>query len=609
MCGIVAYIGKREAKDLLIDGLKRLEYRGYDSSGIAIIGERGLIVSKAVGKISSLEEKVNKNNKISGSVGISHTRWATHGEPSVQNAHPHTDCSKKIAIVHNGIIENYSELKEGLEKKGHSFCSQTDTEVLAHLIESFYQGNLKEAVRKTISLVRGTYGIAVVSKDEPEKIIAARMGSPLILGIGDGENFVASDVSAFLGHTNRVVYLNDGDLVELGSSSFQVFDSANNKKEIPLNSVEWSIEESEKAGFDSFMLKEIHEQPEVIENTIRGRIVLEEGNVKLGGLIEASEELKKIKRIIIVACGTARYAGLVGEYMLEEYAGIPVEVEYASEFRYRNTVIDKETAVLAISQSGETVDTLAAIKEAKMKGALTIGIVNVVGSTIARETDAGVYNHAGPEIAVASTKAFTSQLVVLVLLTVLLARQRGMGQSEGEAILRSLKELPNLLRGIIKEKEKIKEIAEKYKSYKHFMYLGRKYSFPLAEEGSLKLKEISYIHAEAYASGEMKHGPIALIDKNFPTFAIVPSDSVYEKSTSNVMEIKARKGLVIALTTSGNKDIASIADDVIYIPNTLEPLWPILGVAPVQLFAYYVATLKGKDVDKPRNLAKSVTVE
>lgn len=606
MCGIVAYIGKRPAKDLLVEGLKRLEYRGYDSAGISIIEDKKISTIKSVGRIASLEDKIKKD--LTGAIGICHTRWATHGEPTVNNAHPHLSCDGKIALVHNGIIENYSEIKTKLTKKGHKFVSDTDTEVLTHLIEDLYKGDLLEAVRQALSLVRGAYGIAVISENEPNRVIAARMGSPLILGVGNGENFIASDVSAFLGHTNQVVYLNDGDLVDVKQNNFQLYDLGNNKKDIQVRSVDWSIEESEKGGYDHFMLKEIMEQPEVIRNTSRGRIIMSEGNVKLGGLRDVSDRLCDINRIIIVACGTARYAGLVGEYMIEEYAGIPVEVEYASEFRYRKPIIDKKTAVVAISQSGETVDTLAAIREAKMQGALTLGIVNVVGSTIARETDAGVYNHAGPEIAVASTKAFISQITVLILMTVMLGRQRGMGESEGRNILESLLSIPDALEGIIKN-NKIRRIARKYKDFNHFMYLGRKYSFPLAEEGALKLKEISYIHAEGYASGEMKHGPIALIDDKFPTFAIIPDDSVYEKGISNLMEIKARSGKVIALTTIGKKEVENLADEVIYIPKSLEILTPLLAVAPLQLFAYYVSVEKGLDVDKPRNLAKSVTVE
>lgn len=608
MCGIVGYIGNKDVKNTLLEGLKRLEYRGYDSAGIATLSKNKIVIEKAVGKIENLEKKIAHNNK--AKLGICHTRWATHGEPTENNAHPHKSCQGNIALVHNGIIENYNEIKEELKKSGHKFKSETDTEVLVHLIESFYNGNLLSAVYAALKKVRGAYGIAVISENEPNRIIAARMGSPLILGVGDNENFVASDVSAFLGHTNQVVYLNDGEIVDISKDSFEIFDMLNQKIEGKICNVEWSLEEAEKGGYDHFMLKEIMEQPKVIEDSIRGRINLNDGDAILGGLSDVYEKLKKIDRIIIIACGTARYAGLIGEYMLEEYAGIPVEVEYASEFRYRNPVINKNTAVIAISQSGETVDTLAAIREAKKKGALTLGIVNVVGSTIARETDAGVYNHAGPEIAVASTKAFTSQVTVLVLLTVLLGRQRRMSQKEGKEILNELKSLPQKMKRILKKAEYYQKIAIKYKDYQNFLFLGRKYNFPLAEEGALKLKEISYINAIGYASGEMKHGPIALIDENFPTFAIATRDSVYEKVISNIEEVKARNGKVIALTTEGLKEeLKKISDDIIEIPETLEIFNPLLAVIPLQLFAYYVAVARGLDVDKPRNLAKSVTVE
>lgn len=607
MCGIVGYIGEKETKNILLEGLKRLEYRGYDSAGMALIDKNGLEVTKAVGRIVNLEKKVSEKKDYFA--GISHTRWATHGEPTERNAHPHVSCDGKIALVHNGIIENYQEIKNELREKGHKFLSDTDTEVLTHLVEELYKGDLFCAVQNALQKVRGAYGIAVICQDEPQRIVAARMGSPLILGVGDGENFVASDVSAFLGHTKQVVYLNDGEMVDVRKDGFDLFDINNNKLSCEINEVEWSLEESEKGGYEHFMLKEIMEQPEVIINSTRGRILLEDGDVMLGGLNAVKDKLKEIERIIIVACGTARYAAMIGEYMLEEYAGIPVEVEYASEFRYRNPIIDNKTAVIAITQSGETVDTLAAIREAKKKGALTLGIVNAVGSTIARETDAGVYNHAGPEIAVASTKAFTSQLTVLSLVTVMLGRQRNMSNKVGNEILTELSTLPDKIREILDQKDKIRELAKKYTDYKHFMYLGRKYCFPLAEEGALKLKEISYIHAEGYASGEMKHGPIALIDEKFPTFAIIPKDSVYEKGVSNIEEIKARNGKVIVLTNKDAEEAHRVADDVIEIPETIEMLMPLLAVAPLQLFAYYVAVEKGLDVDKPRNLAKSVTVE
>jgi len=607
MCGIVGYIGKKNIDEVLLEGLRRLEYRGYDSAGIAVVEDGSLKVTKAVGRIAELEKKITNNDR--ATVGISHTRWATHGEPTEANAHPHLSNDGKLALVHNGIIENYQEIKEQLIASGHKFESETDTEVLAHLIGELYEGDLLSAVHSALGKVRGAYGIAVIHQDEPNRLVAARMGSPLIFGVGKNEYFVASDVSAFLGHTNEVVYLADGEIVDIGRDGYRIYDLDQNKIEGEVCKVEWTLEESEKGGYEHYMLKEIMEQPEVIKNSTRGRILLEDGDVKLGGLEEVRERLRNIERIIIIACGTARYAGMVGEYMIEEYAGIPVEVEFASEFRYRNPIIDEKTAVLAISQSGETVDTLAAIREAKKKGALTLGIVNAVGSTIARETDAGVYNHAGPEIAVASTKAFTSQLTVLVLMAVMLGRQRKMSSAEGRQILSELNLLPEKIKTLLSKTGDIEKLAEKYKDYDHFMYLGRKYCFPLAEEGALKLKEISYIHAEGYASGEMKHGPIALIDKDFPTFALIPKDSVYEKGISNIQEIKARAGKVIALTTVGATGVEKVADDVLYVPQTVEPLMPLIAVGPLQLFAYYVAVAKGLDVDKPRNLAKSVTVE
>ena len=608
MCGIVGYLGEKNAENTLLEGLKRLEYRGYDSAGIAIIKNGKVTSRKAVGKIVNLEKKINGKNMDAG-IGISHTRWATHGKPTEENAHPHLSCDGNIAVVHNGIIENYQALREELKRKGHKFVSETDSEVLAHLIEEFYKNDFKHAVCEALKLVEGTYGIAVIAGDKPQEIIAARKGSPLVLGTGEHENFIASDVAAILGYTKQVVYLNDGEIAKVSENNFEVTDLDEKKIDSEISEIEWSLEESQKGGHDHFMIKEIMEQPKVIVDSTRGRLIPEEGTVRLGGLEAVEEKLRKIERIIILACGTARYAGLVGEYMMEEYGEIPVEVEFASEFRYRKPILDERTAVIAISQSGETADTLAAIREAKRKGALTLGIVNVVGSTIARETDAGVYNHAGPEIAVASTKAFTSQLIVLTLMTVLLGRQRKMSEVTGRRIIEEIEKLPKKIEKILGAKDDIKKLAKKYADYPNFMYLGRKYCFPLAEEGALKLKEISYIHSEGFAAGEMKHGSIALIDDKFPVFAIAPKDSVYEKNISNIEEIRARMGKIIILTTEGNKEAEKIADDVIYIPKTLEMLTPILGVVPLQLFAYYISCFRGLDVDKPRNLAKSVTVE
>ena len=612
MCGIVGYIGNKNAILVGLDGLKRLEYRGYDSAGMAALGKADKIYcEKLTGRVTNLEHKlINKN--IDSNIAIMHTRWATHGKPTGKNAHPHWDCKKEIFVVHNGIIENYKVLKEKLKKEGHKFISETDTEVLSHLIEKFFRGNLEEAVRRALKLVRGTYGLAVISKKEPDKIVVARSSSPLLVGIGKNEYIVASDASAVIGYTKNVVYLNDGEIGVITPNDFQILTLDKQPVKKDIQELEWDIQEAEKGGLDHFMLKEIFEQPEAIGNAIRGRLIIKEGLAKLGGLESVEKQLRKIRKIIIIACGTSYHAGLIGEYMLEEYAGIPTEIEYASEFRYRKPVLDPPaggTAVVAISQSGETADTLAAIREAKRKGALTLGIVNVVGSSIARETDAGIYNHAGPEIGVASTKAFTSQLSILALLVLFLGRQRQMSLVMGKRIAEELSQIPVLVKKILARNSEIKNLAKKYCKFNNFLHIGRKYNYPAALEGALKLKEISYIHAEGYGAGEMKHGPIALIDKNFPTMAIVPSDSVYEKMINNIEEIKARSGPIIAIATYGNKKIDKLGDDVIYIPKTLEMLTPILFVIPLQLLAYHIGVLRGCDVDKPRNLAKSVTVE
>ena len=600
MCGIIGYVGKKQALPIVMEGLKRLEYRGYDSAGVVVLN-KGAEVVKTKGGIEDLREKLTD---IQGTTAIGHNRWATHGEPSDINAHPHWDCKKEIFVVHNGIIENYKQLKEGL--KGHKFISDTDTEVLPHLIEENYKGNLEEAVRLALKKVVGAYAIAVVSEKEPGKIVFARQSSPLLVALGEGENFIASDAPAILGYTKQVIYLNDGEMGVITADDFQVFTLDKREVEKSSHEIEWDIEQAEKSGYPHFMLKEIFEGPETIENAIRGRIILKDGMVKLGGLEPVMDKLKEINRIVIVAMGTAFLAGKVGEYMLEEYAEIPVEIENASEFRYKKWVIGKDDAVLAISQSGETADTLFAVKEAKRKGVFTLGVVNVVGSSLAREVEAGVYNHAGPEIAVASTKAFISQLAVLALLTVFLGRQRNMSLVTGKRILEELEKLPELCRRVLEKKENIKKLAEKYSDFKDFFYLGRKYSYPVALEGALKLKEVSYIHAEGMPAGEMKHGPIAMINKDFPSFVIALKDSVYKKNLSSIEEIRARNGRVIAIATEGDN---LSADDVISVPKTLEMLSPVLSVVPTQLFAYYVAVKKGLDVDKPRNLAKSVTVE
>lgn len=608
MCGIVGYYGKNQALPILLDGLKRLEYRGYDSSGVAVCSSEKVFSFKEAGKIKELEKKL-ENQIINGFLGIAHTRWATHGKPSEENAHPHSDCSGKIWVVHNGIIENYQPLKKQLEASGHFFKSETDTEVIAHLVEDLYSGNLTETVKEVVKLLQGAYGIAVFHQDEPDKLVAAKLGSPLVIGLGENETIIASDISAIIRYTKQVIYLDDGEIAEINGSGFKIIDWEAKEILKDIEDVDWDLEQAEKQGYNHFMLKEIFEQDDSISNSIRGRLITEDGKVKLGGLEVIKERLREIKRIIITACGTARHAGLVGEYMLEEYAGIPVEVEYASEFRYRKPVINSGTAVLAISQSGETADTLAAIKEAKEKGAVTLGIVNAVGSTIARETDAGVYNHIGPEISVASTKAFTSQLAILALLTVFLGRQRDMSMTTGSRITKELEKIPEMINKVLESNDYIKELAKQYMKAKSFLYMGRKYNQPVAYEGALKLKEISYIHAEAIPSGEMKHGTIALIDENCPSFFVVPKDSVYEKNISNIEEIKSRGGKIIAIATEGDEDIKSLVNDIIYIPKTLEMLTPILATIPLQLFAYHVAVLKGYDVDKPRNLAKSVTVE
>jgi glucosamine--fructose-6-phosphate aminotransferase (isomerizing) len=624
MCGIVGYIGKKNAKEFLIEGLRRLEYRGYDSAGLSLIEKGKIKTVKAVGKVAELEKKCSGKN-LTSVLGIAHTRWATHGKPAEKNAHPHQDCSANISLVHNGIIENYLELKEYLVEKGHVFRSETDSEVIAHLLEEEMKTrDFETAFLATLKHLKGTYGLAVACAQEPEKMLAARMGSPLVIGVGQparnapttegrdagGEDYmIASDVSAMVGHVQRIVYLEDGEVAVIEQGGYRVKTNGNKLLEKEELELEWSEEQAQKGGYPHFMLKEIFEQPKSFEDALRGRLLVEEGMARLGGLREVEKRLRKIQRLVIVSCGTSYHAGLVGEYMLEEYAGIPVEVEFASEFRYRKPLIDDKTAVLAISQSGETADTLAAIREAKNKGALTLGIVNVVGSTIARETDAGVYNHAGPEVSVASTKAFTSQLAILALLTLYLGRQREMSLVTGKRIAQELKQLPVLMEKVLVQAEAIKKMARKYKNASHFLYLGRKYNFPIAYEGALKIKEIAYVPAQGYPTGEMKHGPIALIDPSMLCLFIAPEDSVYEKSVSGLEEIRARGGKVIVITTEGNEVLRKKANDVIFIPKTLEMLTPILSVIPLQLFAYYASAAQGYDVDKPRNLAKSVTVE
>lgn len=606
MCGIVGYIGKNQDVRVGLDVLRRLEYRGYDSAGVAWYNpeKKEIFCLKKAGRIDDLEKLIAESNmELKGNPFILHTRWATHGGVTDENAHPHWDCKKEIFSIHNGIIENYRELKEKLLKEGHKFSSETDTEVLCHLIEKYFQGNLEEAVRKALKEVRGTYGLVVIAKKDPGKIVAARLSSPLILGVNQEGILIASDPSAVITHTRQVINLDDNEIAVLKMDNFHIL------KEKPFVQIDWTPEEAEKSGYPHFMLKEIMEEPEAIENAIRGRLLAEEGNVKLGGLSSAENKLREIKKVFLIACGTASYAARVGEYMLEEYAGLSAEVDLGSEFRYRKPIVDKNTAGIFISQSGETADTLAAIKEMKEKGALTIGISNVVGSSQSRETSAGVYTRSGQEVAVASTKAFLGQLSTLAMIAVYLGRQREMSLVTGKRIVSELAKLPDLARKVLSQSSEIEKITQKYKEFKNFWFMARKYNYPVALEGALKLKETSYLHAEGISAGELKHGALALVDENFPTIAICPSDSVYEKMISNIQEVKARKGIVLAVATEGNEDIKKLADDVIYIPKTLEMLTPILSVIPLHLFAYYIAVALGNDVDKPRNLAKSVTVE
>ena len=609
MCGIIGYIGRRGAAEIVVRGLKRLEYRGYDSAGIALV-DGGLFCLKKQGRIADLEDALDYASLERYRTGIGHTRWATHGAPSDRNAHPHLCCAGKIALVHNGIIENYASIKKTLLDKGHAILSETDTEVAVHLIEYYYANNtLIDAVMKALSKIEGTFGIAVVSSDEPDRIIAARRGSPLILGIGDDEMILASDASAIVEHTRRVIYLEDNEMLEITGSEYRGYDLEKNRKNKTVEAIDWDLALIEKQGYDHFMLKEIFEQPETIRNAFRGRTLPDSGAARLDGLRLSDEELNSIERIIFIACGTSWHAGLVGEYLIEQYARIPVEVEYASEFCYRRPILRKGDLVIVISQSGETADTLAALREAKARGVRVLGITNVVGSTIARESDGGVYIHAGPEIGVASTKAFTSQITVLILITLLLSRRRDMTAEKGRGIIEDLVRIPEYVRSILDADERVREIASIYRKSRNFLYLGRGIHFPVALEGALKLKEISYVHAEGYPAAEMKHGPIALIDENMPVVFIAPRDEVYDKIVSNMQEVKARNGHIIAIANEGDEEIRSLAEHVIYVPPTKKIVSPLLTVVPLQLLAYHIAVLRGCDVDRPRNLAKSVTVE
>ena len=612
MCGIVGYIGKKDCVRFLIEGLKRVEYRGYDSSGIVVCDEKSnnLQVKKSVGKILDLENIVD--DTVKGNIGLAHTRWATHGEPNVENSHPHVSNNGKIFLVHNGIIENYMTLKKRLETKGDTFYSETDTEILVNLIESYYTDSIELAVKLALLDVKGTYGIGVYHADEQDKIIAAKLGSPLLIGIGNNENYFASDPSSIVKRTDNVVYLDDKEMAIIYKDKVIHKNLENEILQKNIEKIDIEIHDIEKDGFAHFMLKEIFQQPRTLIDTMRGRILLDEGTTNLGGLKEHPKvynALINAEKIYIIACGTSWHSALIGEYMIEEYAKISVEVEYASEFRYRDPIITDKTIVIAISQSGETADTLAALKEAKRKGAYTIGLCNVVGSTISKITDAGVYLHAGPEIGVASTKAFTSQVMTLALLTVDIARHKNMSFREGYRIIKEMKLLPTLVNSILDNSDVIKNIALKFKDSKNFLYLGRGFNFPVALEGALKLKEISYIHAEGYPAAEMKHGPIALIDKNMPVIFIAIKDAIYEKVITNMKEVKARNGVIITIASYGDDEIEELSDYVIKIPDTTNLLMPMLTVIPLQLIAYYIATARGLDVDMPRNLAKSVTVE
>ena len=612
MCGIIGYVGPRPAGPILMEGLKRLEYRGYDSAGIAVLDAAGrLEVEKRPGKIAQLEDALD-GRPLPGGCGIAHTRWATHGPPSEANAHPQLSPARDIALVHNGIIESAGRLRPTLRDLGYEFRSQTDTEVLVHLIDLAFRdtGLLEDAVANAVSLVEGTYGIAVVSSRDPGKIVVARNGSPVLLGIGGtGENFVTSDATAIVAHTQKVVRLRDGDSAVLTRDGYRTFDPARQAVTRGAQIVGWGADAVGKGGYDHYMYKEIREQPSSLRDVMRGRLLEGEGAPRLGGLSMATRDLRRVNRIVITACGTSWHAGLIGGYMLEEMARIPVTVEYASEFRYRNTVLDRGTLVMGISQSGETADTLAALREARRRGCRTMGVVNVVGSSIAAETDFGVYLHAGPEIGVASTKSFSSQVVALALFTLYLARRRGMSIVEGREIVRALRELPARVEEVLKVGERIEELAHTYHTAPNFLYLGRGYQFPVALEGALKLKEVSYIHAEGYPAAEMKHGPIALIDENMPVVVLAPRDAVYSKTLSNIQEVRARHGRIIAVVNDEDDEVTDLAHERIVIPATIPALMPVLATVPLQLLAYHIAVMRGCDVDQPRNLAKSVTVE
>ena len=608
MCGIVGYIGKNNAVPVVIQGLQRLEYRGYDSCGIALMDSEKMILEKVTGKVEELQGLLARQ-KMSSHVAIGHTRWATHGPPTISNAHPHTSQDGKVALVHNGIIENYKVLRDGLVNAGYEFSSETDTEVIAALVSQAYHGNLEQAVREALSHVVGAYGLAVIHTDEPEKIVCTRKGAPLIMAVGDGEFYVASDVAAILHYSKDVIYLDNEEIGILTPEGVKTYSGDDEPVDKKIHKITFNLEEVEKGGYEHFMLKEIFSQPQTIYGAMRGRLLPEKGDAHLGGIEHMIGSILHADQRYFTACGTSWHAALIGEMMFEQFARIPCEVEYASEFRYREPLVDAKSIVFAISQSGETADTLAAIQEAKTREATVLGICNVVGSSIARETEAGVYIHAGPEIGVASTKAFTSQVTVLSLLTLKLARLMGMSKEDGLEISQAMQRLPENVEWVLKQADQIAEIAKLYSEASNFLYLGRGVNFPVALEGALKLKEISYIHAEGYPAAEMKHGPIALIDKSMPIVAIAPQDKTYDKIISNIEEVKARHGRVIALATEGDTRIKDIADHVLYVPAALSFTAPILNVIPLQLLSYYIAVERGCNVDQPRNLAKSVTVE
>jgi len=614
MCGIVGYVGRKPAVGILIEGLKRLEYRGYDSAGVAIVDAGAVHVRKSPGRISNLSERLEADPAgAGGTVGIAHTRWATHGAPTEPNAHPHTDCAGRIAIVHNGIVENYADLRKVLIDKGHTFTSQTDSEVLAHLISEFYRHDgcktIEQAVQLALHEVTGTYGLAVICLDEPDKLVAARKGSPLIVGVGADEYLVASDASAIVEHTVNVVYLNDNEMVVLSPDGMRTLTTDNVPVSKQVQQIEWSLEQIALAGHDHFMAKEIAEQPDALGQCMSGRLQMRDGRIQLGGIEQLARELVKTRRIILTGCGTAWHAGLIGEYLFEDLARIPTEVEYASEFRYRNPIIEEGTVVVAISQSGETADTLAALREARQKGALALGVVNAVGSTIARETDAGVYLHVGPEIGVASTKAFTAQVVVMAMMSLYLGRRRFMPEAVLREYIDALAAIPSQIEEVLAYSDQVAAAAAENTDRPNWLFLGRGYNYPVALEGALKLKEISYLHAEGLPAAEMKHGPIALINDGMPVVAVAPRSSTYEKIIGNIEEVRARGGRVIAVATAGDENIRKYAEHVFYVPDCPEPLQPLLTVIPLQLLAYHVAVALGCNVDKPRNLAKSVTVE